>query len=310
VEHLLNHLSKNTIYNIMINTLCLSGGGIKGISYIGTLMYLEYENYLDINNITIYVGTSSGSILSFFFNIGYSLKELENFVLQFDFSKLEPDINCNTFLSKYGMDDGTKIMTTIQTFLIEKLKVKDITFQELHKITNKTLKIFTTNFTLAQSEIFSHENTPNVSVLTAIRMSISVPFLFTPVEYNGNIYVDGGITYNFGLNYCDSLTTLGLAITNKKINQIDSLHSYLIGLCNIALDSISLNSVCQESKHLPYNYIEINCQLKEGLDFVINKGCVEQLISDGTHFARKYYSNFIAKQILDEIINKTIENNN
>ena len=64
----------------MINTLCLSGGGIKGISYIGTLMYLESENYLDINNITTYVGTSSGSILSFFLNIGYSLKELEHYV--------------------------------------------------------------------------------------------------------------------------------------------------------------------------------------------------------------------------------------
>ena len=171
-------------------------------------------------------------------------------------------------------------------------------------------KIFTTNFTLSQSEIFSHENTPDVSVLTAVRMSISVPFLFTPVEYNGNIYVDGGITYNFGLNYCEPTTTLGIAITNKKINKIDSLHSYLIGLCSIALDSISLNPVYQESKHSPYNYIEINCQLKEGLKFVIDKDCVNQLLSDGNHFARKYYSNFISKQILDEIINKTIENNN
>ena len=28
----------------MINTLCLGGGGIKGISYLGALKYLEENN--------------------------------------------------------------------------------------------------------------------------------------------------------------------------------------------------------------------------------------------------------------------------
>ena len=147
----------------MIDTICLSGGGVKGISYISALSFLEKENYIDFNNILNLVGTSSGSIICFFLSIGYTLKELEDFVLQFDFKKLEPDVNCNIFLSEYGIDDGIKIMTTIKTFSIEKLDIVDITFKELYKLKNKNLQIFTTNFTLARSEIFSYKTTPDVT---------------------------------------------------------------------------------------------------------------------------------------------------
>jgi len=290
----------------MIDTICLSGGGVKGISYISALSFLEKENYINFNNILNLVGTSSGSIICFFLSIGYTLKELEDFVLQFDFKKLEPDVNCNIFLSEYGIDDGIKIMTTIKTFLIEKLDRVDITFKELYKLKNKNLQIFTTNFTLARSEIFSYETTPDVSILLAIRMSICVPFLFTPVQYNNCYYVDGGITYNFGLNYCNNSSTIGLAITNKKINDLDSFHSYFTGLCSIALDSISLNSIYQEEKYFKYNYIEINCQLKEGLEFGITTDCVQQLLNEGKDFSEKYYRNFISKIVIDDIIDKII----
>jgi len=290
----------------MIDTICLSGGGVKGISYIGALSFLEKENYINLDNILNLVGTSSGSIICFFLSIGYSLEELKDFVLQFDFKKLEPEVNCNIFLSEYGIDDGMKMMTTIKTFLIEKINKQDITFKELYELRNKKLQIFTTNFTLARSEIFSYETTPNVSVLLAIRMSICVPLLFTPVLYNNCYYVDGGITYNFGLNYCNHSSTIGIAITNKKINNLDSFHAYFTGLCSIALDSISLNSIYHEEKYFQYNYIEINCQLKEALEFGITKDGVEELLSEGKDFAEKYYSKFISKIVIDNIIDKII----
>ena len=76
----------------MINTLCLAGGGIKGISYLGALKYLEENNFLKISNLKIFSGTSAGSILVFFLNIGFTLDDLIEFVLQFDFSKFIPDI--------------------------------------------------------------------------------------------------------------------------------------------------------------------------------------------------------------------------
>ena len=130
-------------------------------------------------------------------------------------------------------------------------------------------------------------------------------YVFSPdgLTQNPTITLYRGITYNFGLNYCNHSSTIGIAITNKKINNLDSFHSYFTGLCSIALDSISLNSICQDEK---YNYIEINCQLKEGLKFGITKEGVEELLNEGEVFAEKYYSNFISKIVIDYIIDDII----
>ena len=38
----------------------------------------------------------------------------------------------NTFLTKYGLDSGQKILTAVKTFLKEKYNVNDITFIELY----------------------------------------------------------------------------------------------------------------------------------------------------------------------------------
>ena len=109
----------------MIDTICLGGGGIKGISFLGTLKYLEDQKHFDMKNINTFVGTSAGSILSFFLSIDYSLSELIDFVLQFNFEKFGLEINCNTFLTKYGLDPGKKILTAVETFLKEKYNVNE-----------------------------------------------------------------------------------------------------------------------------------------------------------------------------------------
>ena len=208
------------------------------------------------------------------------------------------------------MNTGDKVITAVETFLKEKLNRSDVTFTELYNLTNKKIQICVTNFTKSQGEIFSLENTPNVSVILAIRMSIAVPFFFTPVEYNNCIYVDGGLTNNFPIHNCNKETTLGLVIINNTENQFNSLPNYLVGLCAIAIDSLSLNFLRSvEDFKINYNYIEINCKRREGLNFKINKESVNQFLEDGESQAKKYYRNFIVKDLINELIDKTINLN-
>jgi patatin-like phospholipase/acyl hydrolase len=47
------------------DTLCFSGGGIKGIIFVGILKHLKDINFIDMDNITTFIGTSIGSIISF-----------------------------------------------------------------------------------------------------------------------------------------------------------------------------------------------------------------------------------------------------
>ncbi len=289
----------------MINTLCLSGGGTKGICYIGAIDFLEKEKYIDINEINTFVGTSVGSIIAFFFSIGFDINELKNFVLEFNFKKFEPDIDSIFFLTRFGLDDGTKLMTAIKTFLFEKFQIYDITFDQLYKKTNKELKIFTTNYTKSQSELFCYSTTPDFSVIMAIRMSISVPFLFTPILHNECYYIDGGITNNFPIRYCDPKKSLGITIINREENSMESLPKFFMGVCSLAIDSISLNQICNNnmihSKSM-YNYFEINCKQKGTLNFALNRENIQGLLDEGEESAKIFLSETIIKETIDNII--------
>ena len=292
----------------MIDTLCLGGGGIKALTYLGALNYLEKKEYIDVSKIKTFSGTSAGSIVLFLLNIGFTVKELIDFALQFDFSKFEPDINCNIFLGKYGIDTGEKIMTAIQTFLNEKYNRKDITFIELYEKTNIELNVVTTNYTQSKCEIFNYKDTPDISVLLAIRMSISVPFFFTPVEYNGCYYVDGGLTKNFPLSDFSPDNSLGITIVNKNLNNMNSLQNYLHGLISITIDCISMNSIKEANKYdIKYNYIEICCKNRNPVDFKLDKETLNFFLEEGITEAKKYYRNFEIRKVIDDLINKCIE---
>lgn len=295
----------------MINTLCLAGGGIKGISYLGALKYLEENNFLKISNLKILSGTSVGSILVFFFNLGFTIDELIEFIFQFNFNKLSPDINCNTILTMFGMNTGDRIITAVITFLKEKYACEDISFIELYNLTGKELNIYVTNYTKSRGEVFNYSETPDASVILAIKMSISVPFFFTPVEYNNCYYVDGGLTNNFPLQYHEPETSFGLVIVNNSENSLSSLTRYFFGLCYIAIDSLSLNLIKQIKKNkIEYKYIEINCTIRESLNFNIDKEIIQTYINDGKIIAKKYYRNFIVKEVVNDLINKCIDNLN
>ena len=100
----------------MIDTICLSGGGIKGFSFIGVLEYLEQKKIINFSLIKNYVGTSIGAIISFLLSLKYSVFELKEFILNFNFSVLINNINIDNFFCNYGIDDGNKIMYIILFF--------------------------------------------------------------------------------------------------------------------------------------------------------------------------------------------------
>jgi len=80
------------------------------------------------------------------------------------------------------------------------------------------LQILASNVNKYKLGIFDYENTPKLKVLKAIRMSISVPFLFTAEKYKGDIYVDGGLVVNHPMYlYKDDLSTvLGCKLVTMK----------------------------------------------------------------------------------------------
>lgn len=98
----------------------------------------------------------------------------------------------------------------------------------IHKneIPFKDLYIVGTDSSKSTSIIFSYEFTPNMEVAEAVRISMSVPLLFEAIKSSPfssskdspQVYVDGGLLYNYPINIFDSLSpqkeTLGTYFKN------------------------------------------------------------------------------------------------
>ena len=221
--------------NNTIDTLCIGGGGLKGFSFLSALNVLIYHNYINLDLINTYTGTSFGSIFCFLLSIGYTTEELITYFNNFDKKDLDINLDLELFLLKYGFNDGNNYLILVITLFNLKTKLKDINFKDLEILTKKKIYIIVTNFTKGQKEVFSVETTPDMSVLLAIRISISIPFILTPVIHNNNYYIDGCLTSNFGIEYCNLKTTLCICLQKPKCFNYDNISNIISGIMTIAI---------------------------------------------------------------------------
>jgi predicted acylesterase/phospholipase RssA len=286
------------------DTICMSGGGVKGFAFIGALDYLNKKKIINIDNIKNWVGTSIGSILAYAVVCGFSITEMENFIIEFDFTKTNPDISIDNIFISHGISDGKRAEFILRSFIQHKFNIDDITFLELYKLTQKNLLIIGTNFTRAREEVFSHNTTPDMSVVTAVRISMSIPVFFTPVLYNNCYYVDGSITNNFPIKHCDKYTTIGLYIRNNNEtcnNEITSIVSIIIGCMNIISDTINHKDI-----NMCDNIVQIDNYKHEFINFDFTIETKMKLLKLGHTYAKKFIKD-MPRKICVAIINKIID---
>jgi len=234
--------------------LVISGGGIKGIYFIGALHSL-YEMHI-LNDFEIYAGTSVGAILLFLINIGYTPIELFNIIKNMDLTKLKK-INMVDIFDTFGLDNGNKFLRLLKKLTVKKKISCDITFNDLFEMTKKKLIVTVTNINKRCAEYMSYETHPNLPILQALRMSLSVPLLFSPVLFNNNYYVDGGCTDNFpiGLFSHRKDELLGICASIKKQNNVEikTIDEYIYQL----ISSIYFGSANEPTKNFDKNIIKI-----------------------------------------------------
>lgn len=285
-----------------IDTICMSGGGVIGISYIGILDYLINENYIDIDKIINYVGTSVGSIFIVLLSIGYAPIDIGDFIFNFNFTKLEFDVSIDNIFQKHGINNGERFEFMLKSLIRRKIDIDNINFLDLYKLNHKTIKIIGTNFTKCSEEVFSWETTPNMPVITAIRISCSVPIIFTPVFYNNCWYIDGGIKNNFPINYCNKDKTLGLFIKYNNLNDnISSINNIALGCINMVINNITTRDIDVNF----VNCIQILCDGCDPVDLNLTHELKLKLIYKGQILAKKFidtYPKKITKKIIDDIV--------
>ncbi len=161
--------------------LVLSGGAARGIAHIGVIEELENRGY----EITSIAGTSMGSLVGGVYATG-KLTELKEFMYTLDKSKVFRLVDFT--LNKQGLIKGDKVLKKMKDFVPDML-IEDLPLPYAAvavDLINKEEVVFRSG-----------------SLYHAIRASISIPTIFTPVKEEHRLLVDGGLLDNLPLDYVD-----------------------------------------------------------------------------------------------------------
>ena len=172
-----------------MNDLFIGGGGFNGIMFIGALEYLHNNELLDIKR---FYGCSIGCLIGILYITGNKPKDIFNFLLDIDLKNL----------IKYDISNVNKdnclLNDDLFDKLIEKIPSEIITMKDFSDTYNTEINIHTTNITDNKYNIFNNIDTPYVNIRDAIKASMSIPFLFKPVEINSKLHIDGCCKNRFG----------------------------------------------------------------------------------------------------------------
>ncbi|OGO14967.1 MAG: hypothetical protein A2Z14_05425 [Chloroflexi bacterium RBG_16_48_8] len=165
--------------------LALSGGGPRGLAHIGVLRVLEREGI----PVHVLAGTSMGGVIAAGYAAGLSPEDLEKEAMATARVRrllrlIDPG------LPEAGLLRGQRIQAYFEKLLGQ------LTFADL-----KTPLALVAVDLNAQHEVILTEG----SLSLALRATISVPGLFTPVEIDGQRLVDGGVLDNLPVDAAQHL---------------------------------------------------------------------------------------------------------
>jgi NTE family protein len=153
--------------------LALGGGSARGLAHVGVIQVLE-AYHIPIDMIA---GTSIGSVVGSLYTAGASIDQLEEAALSMKKSKTLFLIDLA--LPHSGLISGKRIEE-----MLNDLALEDKTFDDL-KIPFAAVATDVEN----GAEVILNQG----KVIDAVRASISIPGIFTPVKYQDYFLVDGGI---------------------------------------------------------------------------------------------------------------------
>ncbi|HEX3078936.1 MAG TPA: patatin-like phospholipase family protein [Puia sp.] len=183
----------------------MSGGGAKGLAHIGILKAIDSAG-LSVDYVT---GTSMGSIIGSLYAAGYSAdsilhiakkmnwdqvlsnqSSLRNIIMEEknEYNKYDlelPWVN-NFFRISTGVLEGQELWLKFSELLFPVYKIKNFDSLDI------PFKCIATDISTGQAVVLD-----SGELVSAVRASMAIPSVFTAVEYNGKLLVDGGIVRNF-----------------------------------------------------------------------------------------------------------------
>ena len=243
----------------------LGGGGAKGASHIGALKYIE-EMGIPVDYVA---GTSMGSIIGGFYAMGYSPDELTQLIASMDWSqyignKIERPLTSKEMRERnstlqlqvpfssdnfFDNDPSSSFISQLpssyvnNSALINLFNDLCVGYQEEMDFNDLPIP-----FACVATDMITGEEVVlrSGSVPTAMRASMAIPGLFSPVVIGDKVLVDGGLVNNFPADVLREMGAdiiIGVEVTSTKDVTIKDLKSLPQVFARLVVTSTSAKRV-------------------------------------------------------------------
>ena len=268
--------------------LVLSGGGAKGMAHIGAIKIIE-EAGIPIDYV---VGTSMGSIIGGLYSIGYTPEQMDSMVRKQDWTFLLSDQIQRKDMNMQERDADEKYVisvpfskSSIQNIAGGLIKGQNISnlFSELTLGYHDSLnfnKLPIPFACVSENIVKGEEYVFHDGVLsTAMRASMAIPGVFTPVRLDSMVLVDGGVVNNYPVNVAKKMgadVIIGVDVQSnlKPANELENAGAILGQL-------IDLMGQDNYLKNLKETNVLIKVNVKGYSAASFNKNAVDSLIHRG-----------------------------
>lgn len=254
--------------------LAIGPGSLGYFALLGAVNKLWDSGALtDLETIS---GSSAGALLCFMIAMtNFDFGKVLELSLKVQLKKLKPVIK--SLIQSYGLIPRETIKSLVMSVFPDD---NDITFAQLYQRFPKVIYMSAFCVELTQTHYFSVESHPDMRVIDALCMSVSVPFLFSSFVHGSWHYLDGG-----SVESSPCAPYLGKAQEDVYILRIEWKENYEVSNFSTYIQMI-LNSMMK----VRYNYEFPTCFINVGevdlFDFASGDSSKQRLFLLGYREAR------------------------
>ena len=231
--------------------ICFGGCGTRSVFYYGMFETLakrpEYDEFR--HQLRGCAGSSSGAMMALAVAVGADFNELCSILSDFgaQHKTAIPSLSVQTLFDAYGLDEGEVLQGLIDRFIEALGLARNTTFQSLTRLAKKDLRICATNLHTRSPFYFSVETSPTLTLRDALFMSMTLPFIFRPQRYMGELYVDGGMTCNVPIGAFPGKSPLAITMTIPPTTDLLSIRDVAVSVvsCTLAVQDVLLDQYAE-----------------------------------------------------------------
>lgn len=218
----------------------VAGSGSRSVFLLGLFEYLTKHPCWEgvFAHLQGSAGVSSGCIVALAVLVGADFSALSDALVALGkrHDSIAPGLNVALAMESFGLDDGSLLQLTIDTVLHTVGLSTTTTFRGLRRLTGKDFRVCAVNMHSMKPCFFSHVTTPQMPLRDAIYMSMTVPFVFKPRRWMGELHVDGGMLDNYPTSiFGDDVVPVVVHMTWEANVSPTSLRSFALAVASSTL---------------------------------------------------------------------------